>query len=169
MLSKLSLWKKTYVIELVNVLSKGKMWIVSLFGPAIVDTVTVVGPNKGSKYCFVGQSFILKRILLMGGGSLQLIVTSLLLVVHMCPPLVVNTSSLKGNTFWLVKFSHHCLSRSNSDFFFLWHFQETFGQDCHIFCNFKLIANKKNLPLDTYASGWMLWSISSCSSQGNAN
>ena len=88
----------------------------------------------------------------MGGGLLQLIVTSLLLDLHMCPPLVVKTSSLKGNTFWLVKFSHHSLFRKKSDLF-LWHFQETFGQDCHIFCNFKLIA--KNKPTIRHLCIWL--------------
>ena len=81
---------------------------------------------------------------------MQLIVTSLLLDLHMCPLLVVKTTSSKGNTFWLVKFSH-CLFGTKSDLF-LWHFQETFGQNCHIFCNFKSIA--KNKPTIRHLCIW---------------
>ena len=33
----------------------------------LFDIVIVVGPNKGSKYCFVGQSFILKKDPANGG------------------------------------------------------------------------------------------------------
>ena len=33
----------------------------------LFDIVIVVGPNKGSKYCFVGQSFILKMDPANGG------------------------------------------------------------------------------------------------------
>ena len=73
---------------------------------------------------------------------MQLIVTSLLLVLHMCPPLVVKPPVKKAKLFGLLNFLIAIFFGTKSHLF-RWQFRETFGQDCHIFCNFKLIANKK--------------------------
>ena len=91
---------------------------------------------------------------------MQLIVTSLSLDLHMCPPLVVKPPVKKAKLFGLLNFLIAIFLEQN-----LIYFGGSFEKLLARIVTFSATSNfllTIILPLDTCASGEMLWSISSC-------